>query len=66
MTARTSPLDPAAVRARAAQAKVFLETARLTLGDSPAANSVAGTNAVHAGIAAADSICGKVLGYCAR
>ncbi len=66
MSARTSPMDATAVRARAAQAKIFLVTARLTVGDSPAANSVAGTNAVHAGIAAADAICGKTLGYCAR
>jgi hypothetical protein len=38
----------------------------LHLRTSRADNSVAGTAAVHAGIAAADAICGKVLGKCAR
>lgn len=56
-------MDAAAIRARAAQARAFLEAARLHLGDSAAGNSVAGTDAVHAGIAAADAICGKTLGY---
>ena len=60
------PMDAVAIRARAEQARAFLAAARLQLGDSPAANSVAGTDAVHAGIAAADAICGKTLGYCSR
>lgn len=59
-------MDAATVRARAAQARAFLDAARLQLGDSPAGNSVAGTAAVHAGVAAADAICGKTLGYRAR
>jgi hypothetical protein len=56
-------MDLAAVSARAAHARAFLDAARLHLGDSAAGNSVAGTDAVHAGIAAADAICGKTLGY---
>lgn len=66
MSARTSPMDAAAVTARAAQARAFLAAANLLRGESAASNSVAGTNAVHAGIAAADAICGRALGYCAR
>lgn len=66
MNTRTSPMDATTLRARAAQARAFLDAARLQLGDSPAGNSVAGTNAVHAGIAAADVICGKAIGYRAR
>ncbi|MEQ1737473.1 MAG: hypothetical protein ABL886_13845, partial [Rhodoglobus sp.] len=54
------------VAARAAQARSFLQAARLTeefsdLGATAAAN-VAASNAVLAGIAAADAICGKALG----
>jgi hypothetical protein len=66
VNARTTKMDSTAVRARAAQAKAFLDAARLQFGDSAAGNSVAGTAAVHAGIAAADAICGKTLGYRAR
>ena len=55
------------IAARASQAHSFLEAARLTvqfaaeLGEDAAAN-VAASNAVLAGIAAADAICGKALG----
>ncbi len=66
MSARTTAMDAAAIRARAAQARAFLDAARLQFGDSPAGNSVAGTDAVHAGIAAADALCGTALGYCSR
>lgn len=54
------------VAARAAQAQSFLDAARLAiefaseLGEGPSAN-VAASNAVLAGIAAADAICGKAL-----
>ena len=66
MTRRTTKLDAAGVSNRAAQARAFLESAHLHLGSSRADNSVAGTAAVHAGIAAADAICGKMLGHCSR
>ena len=59
-------MSDADVAARAAQARSFLEAARMAmefaseLGDGPSAN-VATSNAVLAGIAAADAICGKAL-----
>jgi len=63
---RTKNLDAAAIANRAAQARAFLDSARMHVRGSAADNSVAGTSAVHAGIAAADAICGKSLGVCAR
>jgi hypothetical protein len=66
VTRRTTRLDAAGVANRASQARAFLESARLHLRSSRADNSVAGTAAVHAGIAAADAICGKMIGRCAR
>jgi len=63
----TTPMGRADVSARAAQARSFLEAARLTtefadeLGETASAN-VAASNAVLAGIAAADAICGMALG----
>lgn len=55
------------VATRAAQAHSFLEAAKLTLEFSSdlgvdAAANVAASNAVLAGIAAEDAICGKALG----
>lgn len=54
------------VRTRADQARAFLASALLHIGDSPADNSVAATAAVNAGIAASDAICGRALGYCSK
>jgi Tfp pilus assembly protein PilX len=66
MTPRTKSMDSNEVAGRAAQAREFLRAAELFLGEARAANSVAGSNAVLAGIAAADAICGKVLGVCSK
>lgn len=59
-------MTAADVRARAAQARAFLQSAQLHRGNSGPDNSVAATAAVNAGIAAADAICGSALGFCAR
>ncbi|MCY7412390.1 MAG: hypothetical protein LH471_05040 [Salinibacterium sp.] len=62
----TKPMSSSDIVARATQAHSFLEAARLAvdsaaaLGDEAVAN-VAASNAVYAGIAAADAICGKAL-----
>lgn len=64
--AGTAPMSPADVKNRAEQARSFLGIARLAstfpddLGSDAAANAIA-SNAVLAGIAAADAICGKAL-----
>jgi hypothetical protein len=61
------PMSISDIAGRASQAHSFLEAARLAvqfaseLGEGAAAN-VAASNAVLAGIAAADAICGKALG----
>lgn len=63
----SEPMSSTDIDNRAAQAHSFLEAARLAiefsseLGHEPVAN-VAASNAVLAGIAAADAICGKALG----
>ncbi|CAN5447252.1 hypothetical protein BH10ACT7_BH10ACT7_04110 [soil metagenome] len=55
----TVAMSPSEVNGRAQQARDFLETAQLALEIGP--NSAA-SNAVLAGIAAGDAICGKALG----
>lgn len=51
-----------AARARLKEAHVYLSAAELLNSGKPAENKVAGSNAILAGIAAADAICGLVLG----
>ncbi|GAA1219596.1 hypothetical protein [Rhodoglobus aureus] len=53
------------VRVRAEHARDSLLTAQLRFepGGPMASNNTTGLNAVHAGIAAADAICGSKLGY---
>ena len=64
MTIRTRPMSAAAVQQRAQQARAFMAIADLALSDLSTAGqtNVAGSNAVLAGIAAADAICGRTLG----
>ena len=64
MTIRTRPMSAAAVQQRAQQARAFMAIADLALSDLSTAGqtNVAGSNAVLAGIAAADAICGRPLG----
>lgn len=55
------------VQIRLLAARKFLEAAEMFLGDvEPSSWQVSGANAVSAGIAASDVICGHVLGYCAK
>lgn len=58
----TVPLDRAGARARLREAQTYLSAADLLASGSAAENKVAGSNAILAGIAAADAICGLVLG----
>ena len=55
-------LDRAGARARLQEARVYLAMAELAGPGNAAENKVAGSNAILAGIAAADAICGLVLG----
>lgn len=59
---RTVALDKAGARARLKEAKLYLSAAELLDSGGAAENKVAGSNAILAGIAAADAICGLVLG----
>lgn len=58
----TVSLDQAGARARLQEARVYLDMAELAGPGKAAGNKVAGSNAILAGIAAADAICGLVLG----
>jgi hypothetical protein len=58
----TVSLDKAGARARLKEARVYLAMAELAGSGNAAENKVAGSNAILAGIAAADAICGLVLG----
>ena len=61
--ARIKTIDAKGVAERAARARVFLTVAREHAdGATSAARAVASSNAVEAGIAAADAICGRLLG----
>jgi hypothetical protein len=59
---RTIALGKAGARARLREARTYLSAAELLDSGSAAENKVAGSNAILAGIAAADAICGLVLG----
>ncbi|MFD4422022.1 hypothetical protein ACFWN7_11035 [Agromyces sp. NPDC058484] len=60
-------MGAAAIAARLADARKFLDAADLYIGEEDVASwKVAGSNAVNAGIAASDVICGVVLGECPR
>lgn len=61
-TNRTVRMSKEAARARLKEAHVYLSAAELLNSGKPAENKVAGSNAILAGIAAADAICGLVLG----
>lgn len=63
---RTRPMTRADVAARARHAREFLETASESLTLHQDRTNVAVSNAVLAGIAAADAICGYTLGESAR
>jgi hypothetical protein len=59
----TTPLSNHEARARLSEARAYLEAADLyASSDSPAERKVSGSNSILAGIAAADAICGLVLG----
>lgn len=58
----TVALDKAGARARLKEAGVYLAMAELAGSGNSAESKVAGSNAILAGIAAADAICGLVLG----
>ena len=60
-------MDRAAIQARLADARKFLEAAEMYVEENTVSSwKVAGTNAVNAGIAVSDVICGVVLGQCSR
>ncbi|QYH35200.1 hypothetical protein [Salinibacterium sp. M195] len=65
MSARISQMTAGEVRARAEHARDSLLTAQLRFEPRGpmASNNTTGLNAVNAGIAAADAICGAKLGY---
>jgi hypothetical protein len=58
---RTRDMSRSDVLKRAASARQFLEAARDIHALHPGSTDVVANNAVHAGIAAADAICGHVL-----
>ena len=60
-------IERPAIEARLADARKFLEVAEMFVeDDAVSAWKVAGSNAVNAGIAASDVICGVLLGECSR
>lgn len=60
---RTRPIDARSVRQRAEQARDFLDLAdRVSTDDSPVRTNIVGSLCVLAGIAAADAICGRLVG----
>lgn len=63
MPPRTRPMSAIDVAARRDEAVAYLEAAKLlATSDDPADRKVSGSNAVLGGIAAADAICGHLLG----
>ena len=58
----TVSIDKAGARNRLKEAHLYLSTAEMLDSGSAAENKVAGSNAILAGIAAADAVCGLVLG----
>lgn len=67
-TGHTREMSTSEVRSRAAAARQFLEVAQLVIGDDHADEyrQVSAALAVLAGIAAADAVCGHLLGHCSR
>lgn len=64
MPARTRQMTSVEVTARRNEAVAYLEAARLLrTSDAQADWKVCGSNAVLGGMAAADAICGHVLGH---
>lgn len=65
MSVRVKPMTAVEVRARAEHARdcLLLAQTRFEPGGPMASNNTTGLNAVNAGIAAADAICGSRLGY---
>ena len=64
MSGRTKSLDRAGVSQRASRARAFLNVAEMLGGSASSAERAVGiSNAVEAGIAAADAICGERLGH---
>lgn len=61
MSARTRPMTASEVSLRAQHARDYLEAATDTQTLHPDRTNVIASNAVLAGIAAADAICGRVL-----
>jgi hypothetical protein len=60
-------MDAAAISARLADARKFLDAADLYFDEEDiASGNVAGSNAVNSGIAASDVLCGVVLDECSR
>lgn len=63
MPPRTRPITANDVATRRAEAVAYLDAARLlATSDDPADRKVSGSNAVLGAIAAADAICGHLLG----
>ena len=58
----TVALDKAGARSRLKEAHLYLSAAELLNSGGAAENKVAGSNAIMAGIAAVDAICGLMLG----
>ncbi|MDY7541790.1 hypothetical protein [Cryobacterium sp. 5B3] len=66
-TSKRQSMDRAAIQARLADARKFLDAAEMFVAEDDVSSwKVAGSNAVHAGIAASDVICGVVLSECSR
>ncbi|TFC29170.1 hypothetical protein E3O55_09860 [Cryobacterium sp. MDB1-18-2] len=66
-TSKRQNMDRAAIQARLADARKFLEAAEMYVEENAVSSwKVGGSNAVNAGIAASDVICGVVLGHCSR
>ena len=64
---RTRSIDKAGIRVRADDARSLINAAHMFVETEEMADwKTAGANAVHAGIAAADAVCGHVLGYLSR
>jgi hypothetical protein len=64
---RTRSIDKGGIKVRADDARSLISAAHMFVDSADIADwKTAGANAVHAGIAASDAICGHVLGYHSR
>lgn len=65
---RSRKMTPTDVDRRASDARTLLEIGEALLAGTPDSSELkaAGLQAVHAGIAASDAICGRVLGFCSN